>query len=108
MSAEISLAGSRKQKTATWISAFGLLFVALSYSSQAGELVEKYSCERGYFLDRYVSNDGVQDVHWSHDIGVISGQEMRAGGGFMQGHKIRLGDLALWLDRYPSPARTGS
>jgi hypothetical protein len=36
---------------------------------------------------------------WSHDIDLHSGQKLRAGGGYMKGHKIRLGDLAVDPDR---------
>jgi hypothetical protein len=61
--------------------------------------LEKYSCENGYFLDRWIGSDGVQGAHWSREIELKTGEKVRAGGGYMKGHKIRLGDLALWLDR---------
>ena len=74
-----------------------LLFVGLS-SSLCAPPYEKYTCDRGYFLDRSISSDGTQSVHWSHNINLSAGTKSRAGGGYMKGHKIRLGDLALWLD----------
>ena len=63
----------------------------MSYSPLLAATYEKYSCEKEYFLDRSVTDDGTQTVHWSHDIDLHSGQKLRAGGGYMKGHKIRLG-----------------
>jgi len=80
------------------ILAFSALIVGLSCASFAAEPFEKYSCETGYFLNRWIGSDGVQTVSWFREIESM-GQKMKVGFGYMKGHKIRLGDLALWGDR---------
>jgi hypothetical protein len=73
--------------------ALQVVCIGMSWSTLSAATYEKYSWEDGYFLDRSISDDGTQAVHWSHDIDLHSGQRVRAGGGYMKGYKIRLGDL---------------
>lgn len=79
--------------------AFQIILIGMSSSSSLAVTYEKYYCDKGHFLDRSVADDGTQSVHWSRDVDLQSGQKARAGGGYVKGHKIRLGDLALWLDK---------
>jgi hypothetical protein len=76
-----------------------LILAAIPFSSIQAAVFEKYGCERGYFLDRWIGDNDKQDAHWSHNVELQSGGLVRAGGGYMDGHKIRLGDLAMWSDR---------
>jgi hypothetical protein len=81
--------------------AFQIILIGMSYSSSLAVTYENYTCEKGYFLDRSVADDGTQSVHWSRDLfppprlypgagfNLQSGLKARAGGGYMKGHKIR-------------------
>jgi hypothetical protein len=67
----------------------------LVQSTARAEPYEKYGCEREHFLGRAVSQDDMQIAHW------ITSKRPHFEGGchFVDGHKIRLGDIALWSDK---------
>src|SRR5712691_5418282 len=72
-----------------------VIFGVLAPSAVLANPYEKYSCGRDHFLGRAVDHDNVQIAYW-----IASARPHFEGGcHFVDGRKIRLGDIALWSNK---------